>query len=85
MNYFINNTEAKDNKEAKDCLWKLLQTSENYLYLIWAWCSVNSWWKIMSTLWNILAWKEDKEWNLIIDSKWTTIKIDNFEDLKKKA
>lgn len=50
-NFFIKETEEWKNEEAKKILWNLLQTSENYLYLIWAWCSVESWWKTMSTLW----------------------------------
>lgn len=50
-NFFIKFEEDDKNKEAIKCLSNLLQTSENYLYLIWAWCSVNSWWKTMATLW----------------------------------
>ncbi len=80
-NYF----EIKEDKceEWSKILWELLQTSENYLYLIWAWCSVESKWKTISELWNIMSWKEDEEWNLIIDKLWTIKKIDNFDTLRE--
>lgn len=47
---FISDIE-KDWEEAKSILWWFLQKSENYLYLIWAGCSKESWWKTMANLW----------------------------------
>lgn len=84
-NFFIKETEEIKNEEAKKLLWKLIQTSENYLYLIWAWWSVESWWKTMKKLWDIVSWNEDEEWNPIIDENWTIEKINNFDALKKEA
>jgi len=79
--------EIKDDKceEGSKFLSRIHQTSENNLYLIWAWCSVNSKWRTMKSLWDILSWKEDNEWNLIVDENWTINKINNFQALKSDA
>lgn len=79
MNFF----EIKDDKceEGGKILWNLLQTSENYLYLTWAWCSVNSWWKIMSTLWSDFS-SSIPSFNDLKDKTWYG--WENLEDLLTK-
>ncbi len=50
--YFFSDSDGDIEKEqAKSILWKTLQESENFLYLIWAGCSVKSWWKTMKVIW----------------------------------
>lgn len=80
-NFFVKNQENNKNEEARKILWNTLQTSENYLYLIWAWCSVNSWWKIMSTLWT--EFESEIEWfKDLKDTIW--YKWENLEELLTK-
>lgn len=79
-NYF----EIEDDKceEWSKILWNILQTNENNLYLIGAWCSVTSWWKIMSTLWSEFEASIVKFETLKVDAwyeKWS-----NLEELLTK-
>jgi len=80
-NFFIKSEDEDKNQDARKILWNSLQTSENYLYLIWAWCSVNSWWKIMSTLWN--EFKSEIPWFDDLKNK-TWYSWENLEELLTK-
>lgn len=78
---FISNI-PQDIEDAKNILWWFLQKSENYLYLIWAGCSKESWWKTMVNLWTDFS-SSITDFEILKTKAWYSL-WENLEDLLSK-
>lgn len=75
--YKKDTAEPRNNEIITENLGDILQKSENYLYLVWAWCSKNSGWKLMSDLWT--EYSPDPDFSKYQTITWYTTG-DNLED-----